>query len=158
MSRKRHYKYRASMRKGTVIEVQGHWTNLLCSLVSPFFNTVYYHYCVKNFKQFHTESDVMDKQDLMRFELQMGFGGVSRACFFVLLGISFFFFFFLRSFIWHIQTRGTISYIQHISTYIQTISYTHISINIYTYDSQPVTNSFIFVLSNMVHIHNFHDQ
>ena len=41
-------------------------------------------------------------------------------------------------FIWHIQTRGTFSYIQHISTYnIQTISYTHISINIYTYDSQP---------------------
>ena len=66
--------------------------------------------------------------------------------------------FFLISFIRHIQTRGTFSYIQHISTYIQTISYTHISINIYTYDSQPVTHSFIFVLSNMVHIHNFLDQ
>ena len=29
-----------------------------------------------------------------------------------------FFFFNFRSFIWHIQTRSTISYIQHISTYI----------------------------------------
>ena len=71
---------------------------------------------------------------------------------------SLFFFFFYISFIWHIQTRGTFSYIQHISTYIQTISYTYISINIYTYDSQPVTHSFIFVLTNMVHIHNFLDQ
>ena len=66
--------------------------------------------------------------------------------------------FYLFIFIWHIQTRGTISYIQHISTYIETISYTHISINIYTHDSQPVTHSFILVLSNMVHIHNFLDQ
>ena len=70
----------------------------------------------------------------------------------------FFFFFIYISFIWHIQTRGTFSYIQHISTYIQTVSYTYISINIYTYDSQPVTHSFIFVLTNMVHIHNFLDQ
>ena len=35
--------------------------------------------------------------------------------------------------------------------------YTHVSINIYAYDSQPVTHSFIFVLSNMVHIHIFLD-
>ena len=29
--------------------------------------------------------------------------------------------------------------------------YTHININICAYDSQPITHSFIFVLSNMVH-------